>query len=334
MLPSVKLLGIKNMNRTHAIFCAALFSWIGVILLWPRPFSQSESSSLVSQGSGLYGTSLTQANFGLLGVDFYESQAGKKRWKISSEFGELHRKENYAFMKQVSAVFFAEANQNEVYTKSDFGRSYLNRDAVELEGHIEIHSKQGYLFQMERLNYDTKKHEFTTNDLVHMRGPDAAEPTMYLDGIGLKGELDREYFFLKKDVVGRKRLKTMEWLNVKSKEGEFFTDRGQANFMGKVVSRSPTADIFSDRLEVINQDERELITAMGNVTLKNRNRTGKAQNAYIEMGSSKILLAGNAQISQPSEKSGRPNVLKGNRITLYTDDDRIEVEGAEGQVEQ
>ena len=52
---------------------------------------------------------------------------------------------------------------------------------------------------------------------------------------------------------------------------------------------------------------------------------GYAQKAYLEIGGSEIILEGNARI----EADG--NIIKGNRIKLFSDEDKIEVENAEGK---
>jgi LPS export ABC transporter protein LptC len=301
--------------------------WLLLLILWPKPTNVPTSEDGLrhnSTGEGLYKAATTKANFGLLGVNFYESHEGKRRWNIQSEYAELHRKENYAFLQIVQTKFFAEKTGNIVYTQSDTGRAWTDKSLVELEGNVSITSRRGYRFTMDKLLYDGKSHEFTSEDTINMAGPDAKHPVMFLRGVGLSADIDREHFIIKKNVRGRKALKEGNWLRITSKVGEFFTDENRAVFIGSVHSVLPSAIIDSDIFEMTIAEDKDELHAKGNVILRNKDRIGKAQNAYLEVGGNEIILEGKAQIDSAD------NHLKGRRIKLFTDDDRIEVEEAEG----
>jgi LPS export ABC transporter protein LptC/lipopolysaccharide transport protein LptA len=302
--------------------------WFSVVLFWPRSSNnnrdQEEGSQNLAQ-EDLYRANLTQANFGLLGVRFYESVEGQPRWKIESQFAELHRKENYAFLKGVTAIFFSEATQNKILTKSDYGRSWSEKNYVELDGNVSIESGQGYLFWMNHLNYDGKKHEFSSNDTVQMKGPNINRPIMFLKGTGLNAQINKEHFILNQNVSSQKKLENGQWLKIFAKAGEFFTNESRAVFIGGVKSMMPDIKITSDIFELSSEEGQENVQAFGNVILKNKDRIGYAQKAYLEIGGSEIILEGKARI----EADG--NVIEGKRIKLYSDDDKIEVEEAEGR---
>lgn len=307
----------------------ALGLWFLLVLLWPRSsndFSKMEQSapSSLSQEE-LYRSTITDANFGLLGLRFYESVEGQPRWKIESQFAELHRKENYLFLKSVSADFFSEATQNKILTQSDYGRSWTEKNYVELDGNVSIKSGKGYLFWMEHLNYDGKNHEFTTKDTVHMKGPNVDRPIMFLKGTGLTAQISKEHFILNSNVSSQKKLQNGQWMKVLSKAGEFFTHDSRAIFFGGVKSSLPNATITSDVFEFSSEEGQENVQAFGNVVLRNKDRIGYAQKAYLEVGGSEIILEGKAKL----EADG--NTIEGKRIKLYSDDDKIEVDEAEGK---
>lgn len=306
--------------------------WILTVVLWPTPSNVASIREFgdprQATGEGLYKASLTGANFGLLGVQVFETNDGKKHWNIRSRFAELHRKENYAFMKEVDADFFAEKTGNVVTTKSDYGRSLIEKNLVELEGNVAIRSKRGYLFTMDKLNYDGNTHGFSTEESVQMKGPDISKPSMFLRGTGLNADIDREHFILKRNVNAQKKLKSSEWLRVQSRSGEFFTDENRAVFIGKVRSVLPNTHIDSDIFEMSMNQERELLTARGNVKLTSRDRIGRADNVELEIGGNKIVLEGKARIES------KDNQIAGKRIVMYTDEDRVEVQEAEGKLRQ
>lgn len=313
--------------KTRLIY-AFTAMWFAAIVFWPRSSNNAQDKEEHSQNlaqEDLYRANLTQANFGLLGVRFYESVEGQPRWKIESQFAELHRKENYAFLKGVTANFFSEATQNKILTKSDYGRSWTEKNYVELDGNVSIESGQGYLFWMNHLNYDGKKHEFSSNDTVQMKGPNVNRPIMFLKGTGLNAQINKEHFILNQNVSSQKKLENGQWLKILAKAGEFFTNESRAVFIGGVKSTMPDIKITSDIFEVSSEEGQENVQAFGNVILKNKDRIGYAQKAYLEIGGSEIILEGKARIESDD------NVIEGKRIKLYTDDDKIEVDEAEGR---
>lgn len=316
------------MQKTRRITLWLAVTWFVLLLVWPKtsdiPIREDLDHKGESPGEGLYKAKITNANFGLLGVEFYESNENKRRWHILSKFAELHRKENYAYMKDVTANFYAERTGNLIVTKSDYGRSWTDKNLVELEGNISIESKRGYLFTMEHLNYNGVTHEFQTEDVVHMKGPNVKNPTMLLKGTGLTADIDQEHFLLKKNVTGQKRMKKNEWIKINAKSGEFFTDESRAVFVDNVKADMPKANIKSDIFEISGAEENETLEARGNVVLKSRDRMGFAENAYLQTDGDKITLEGKARIQ------AKDNLITGRRIIMYTDNDRIEVIEAEG----
>ena len=308
--------------------------WIGVwftgLLFLPRgtndgpvPTGETKSSS-----ESLYKSRLTEANFGLLGVQSYETNEGKRRWNIRAKFAELHRKENYAFLKDVDTDFFAEKTGNIINTRSDYGRSLVDKHRVELEGHVTIHSRQGYLFNMERLTYLSESHAFTTEERVQMKGPNPQRPQMLIRGTGLQGDIDTEHFFLRRNVSALKKMKSNEWLRIQSKSGEFFTQSQRALFNGDVHSTLPSMTIESEKFELGVEKNAERVSADGSVLLYHKDRVAHANHLEIELGGNTIILEGQARIDS------KGNQIRGKRILLFTDDDRVEVEEAEGDLSQ
>lgn len=311
---------------------SALSLWFLLIVLWPRSSNNLHpDEAQESSHEGLYKSQLTSANFGLLGVSFFESQNNQRKWNIEAKFGELHRKENYAYLQDVTTYFFSDKTNNKVTTKSDYGRSWTNKNLVELEGNVTVRSQKGYLFNMDKLNYDGNSKEFTTEDVVTMRGPDEDRPTMQLKGTGLLANLEREHFIIKKSVSAVKKLKNGKSMRIASKTGEFFTNENRAVFINKVHSEMPNSTVIdSDVFEMVTDGSGEKLEARGNVKFDSKERFGKAENLYLEVGGTEIILDGRAEIISKENKSR----LAGRRIKLYTEDDRVEVEEAEGSTEK
>jgi LPS export ABC transporter protein LptC len=306
--------------------------WALLLLVWPssthQPSGEESRTPESKTGEGLYKSVSTKANFGLAGVRYYESSQGVKHWHIESKFAELHRKENYAFLTDVKAEFFAKNTGNVVTTKSDYGRSWDDKNIIELEGHVTIQSKKGYLFEMDKMNYNSTHHEFTSEDFVRMKGPNASKPSMSLSGVGLQADINREEFLLKKKVSAERKMKGTGALKIVSDSGQFFTHESRSVFMGNVNARMPSTSITCDVFELSMDQDDETVAASGNVFLRNRGRIASAESALIELNGTEIILEGRARIDSED------NRIEGRRIKIYTDDDRIEVDEASGSSKQ
>lgn len=308
-------------------FTALLVAWALLLIAWPSSTpsgAPSDNSESQKAGEGLYKAVSTKAAFGMSGVRYYESSQGRKHWYIESKFAELHKKENYAFLTDVKAQFYAKTTGNVVTTQSDYGRSWTDKDLIELEGHVSIRSQKGYLFEMDKMNYFSKTHQFISEDFVKMRGPDIHKPVMLLSGTGLEADIDREEFLIKKDVVAEKKIKNSKSLKIRSKMGQFFTHESRSVFIENVRAKMPDTSIECDIMELSLNEEQESIAAQGSVRLINQDRIATAETALIELGGTEIILEGKAKIDS------KDNIIEGRRIKLFTDDDRIEVEEASG----
>ncbi len=307
-----------------AIYLGAAL-WVFALWFIPVAVDRPQSNSTVERSSELYEWQGTKANFGMLNARFYETLEDKSRWKIHSEFAELHRRDDYTYMKTVVAEFTSMKSGNVVRTQSDYGRSYLSRKVVEMNGDVRITSKQGYLFRMESLTYSGRTRQFQSPDLVRMEGPDPARPRMRLRGMGMNGNVDNEYFFLKKQIHAERRLGTTgEWLKIDSQTGEFFTGEQRSIFSGKVKALMPKMTVDCDKLRLVLSGDTEDIEARGNVKILTRGRTAYADTASLVVGGNQILLEGKARVDS------KDNQIRGKKILLFTDEDRIEVEEAEG----
>jgi len=298
--------------------------WILAWVLFPISINQYPAPLRPETREGLYKASLTRAGFGLLGIHYYESKGDAKHWNMVSKFAELHRKENIANLEEIDADFYAQKTGNTIKVHATRGTSYIDKNVVELFGDVKIHSAKGYLFEMNSLTYSGKEHQFHTNDWVEMRGPNPDKPQMTLLGQGLIAIIDEERFSLKRNVSAQKKLTGKNLIRIFSQRADFYTDEGKANFEGKVRTFLPELTLRSQELELYSSEKNEKIVARGNIYLENKDRIGRAQYTSIDLSENKIILEGNAQLKTKN------NDLQGRRIILYTDEDQVEVEGAQG----
>jgi lipopolysaccharide transport protein LptA len=144
----------------------------------------------------------------------------------------------------------------------------------------------------------------------------------------MKAFIDSEHFMIRKNVFSKKKIKNSDWMYVNAMKGEFFTSQNRAIYQGNVKSRMPDLTILGQKLEIkFNEKEGDSFFVQDKVQMYHKNRHAKAERAFIEMSSNKILLEGNASVDS------KGNIISGKKITLYMDEDKIDVEDAEGRIQ-
>lgn len=303
----------------------------GFLIGFPSPcneptLAESYLGHQTKSAENLYQSKHTKAAFGMSKVHFLESQGNKPSWEIKSEFGELYRKENYAFLTIVDVLFFSDKTGNKIKSRSQHGTAYLSKNEIALEGNVQIESQKGYLFTIEKLLYDGNKHTFSSEEEVEMVGPNPERPQMKLLGKGFHGNLDDEEFGVRKNVRAEKKIKEGNVMRIRSHAGKFYTNDQVAIFTGGVKTNLLKLEVFSDYLKLKLEEEDEAsIEARGKVRLKQKKMDGRAQVMKLSTTSSAIILEGEAVVNTED------NQMRGERVILYPEEERVEVHQAQGK---
>ncbi|MCB0418792.1 MAG: LPS export ABC transporter periplasmic protein LptC, partial [Bdellovibrionales bacterium] len=245
----------QNQNR-KVILWVGTSVWAAALWFWPAAVESERGLTPREPNSKeqLFRSTLTDAQLGILGFHLYETREGKRYWNIESQFAELYRESNQTLMRKVTAEFFSQNSDNVVTTRGDRGRSEIEKNLVELEGNVFVSSRRGYVFNLDEVTYRGNTHELQSDSPVSMKGPDPELPTMYIKGDGLQAFINEEFYKVRKNVRGRKRLSDQRWLHIASTSGEFFPDYERARFYGKVRSSIQDLEIDSERLEVATSE--------------------------------------------------------------------------------
>jgi lipopolysaccharide export system protein LptA len=95
------------------------------------------------------------------------------------------------------------------------------------------------------------------------------------------------------------------------------------DFSGNVVAKREDMVIFSDRISAYYTEQGKIrqTIARGNVKINQQDRTATCQVATFSQPSQTIVLTGKPKVWQDK------NILSGDRIIIYLEEDRIVVEG-------
>lgn len=126
-------------------------------------------------------------------------------------------------------------------------------------------------------------------------------------------------------------------IHIKSDRMEAMDKNGTVIFKGNVIAVKGDLTINADRLDVIYTEKKEKksggrqrrvlkkIVATGHVKIVQGKKVGTGQKAIYDKQAEKLVLTGDAQVWEGS------NRIKGNRITLYINEDRSVVESSGSQ---
>lgn len=126
-------------------------------------------------------------------------------------------------------------------------------------------------------------------------------------------------------------------IHIKSNRMEAMDKNGTVVFKGNVIAVKGDLTINADRLDVIYTEKKtgskegkqrrvlKKIVATGHVKIVQGKKVGTGQKAVYDKRAEKLVLTGDAQVWEGS------NRIKGNRITLYINEDRSVVESSGSQ---
>ena len=118
-------------------------------------------------------------------------------------------------------------------------------------------------------------------------------------------------------------------LRVRSSRMKFDYEQGELAYVGSVHVAQGSIRLQADELQIRFEPQRtgalRTIRASGNVQIQQRNETATGDEAVYDPAAATLTLTGNVRLG-----SG-PNSLQGERVVVYIDEDRTEIQGAAAQ---
>jgi len=118
-------------------------------------------------------------------------------------------------------------------------------------------------------------------------------------------------------------------IHITSDRMEGFNKKNLVIFYGNVKATRADTTIWADRMDIsFDREEKKIdkIVAFGNVKVNQEDRNAVASKATYFENSKKIVLEGNPKLWQ------KEDILKGDRITLFLNEDRMLVETADARI--
>ena len=119
-------------------------------------------------------------------------------------------------------------------------------------------------------------------------------------------------------------------IRIKSDSMEADSGRGIVTFKGNVNARQDDVTIMSQSLKVSYGGDSEIdtIEALEDVRIDRQGRAATAEKAVYYPGRKEIVMEGDPRVWRDG------NLVQGERITLFLDSDRMDVEGAKAFIDE
>lgn len=121
----------------------------------------------------------------------------------------------------------------------------------------------------------------------------------------------------KAETPGREAVITASRIEFDNKEGVILFDENVLVDDSQFVMRADRLLVFMEGTNDVQQ-----LMAVGHVSITNENRSASCDKAVYTKKDGQIVMTGNARLLQ---KGGQAGEVTGNRITIWLDDERIEV---------
>ena len=116
-------------------------------------------------------------------------------------------------------------------------------------------------------------------------------------------------------------------IDITSDTVEAETKTNRVIFKGNVVAKQEDTTLYANTLTILydpNTKKLKEIIAVGNVKVVQLDRRATGQKATFDQDKNKVVLDGDAVVREGA------NVIRGERITFYVDEERSVVEGGKG----
>lgn len=194
---------------THMVETVANMKWYGFVLL-----------SLVIGGTALYlmgwrGEAVpmqaavpSQAvakepppRSQMQGVRLIEQADQSTAWEMMAEQAEFSEDANLAVARGVRAQLFQD---DTALLSLQANRSIVRRDTgnITMQGQVRLRHQDGYTMTTQTLDWVAEARQLRTDEAVELEGP-----SVYITGIGLQSDVDRQRFHLERDVHASFRLR-------------------------------------------------------------------------------------------------------------------------------
>jgi LPS export ABC transporter protein LptC/lipopolysaccharide transport protein LptA len=298
-------------------FCLAYFAYFKI-----KNILSSDEKIFPTILLGEEGPSMT-----IKGFKLEESKGERLEWVLSANEARMFKNKGEILFTVVNTEVLGDGNKRESYTiKSDNGTYYTKQDKMNFNGNVGMQTSNGYDFVTDDVFYMAKEKKLETDKDVIIKGTSQKGEKIYVSGKGLKGDVNASDFKIMDNAV----TKLGDNLEVQSQSALVNTKDSTAVFVEKINAKKGNVRIKGDKLEVsyTNKGDVNDIDVAGNVRLNIEKKLALCDNAVIKGSSNEIVLTGKPELHMAGD------IMVGEKIVFFTDNDEVYVERVKADVSQ
>ncbi len=128
-------------------------------------------------------------------IKYTESEGGKTLWEIEAEEAKFFKDKAKTEFKKINVTFYYKEDY-ELILSGDRGDLNTETKNIVIRDNVKLNVEDNYTLTTDSLNYNSEKHEITTEDPIEVSGPDVS-----FHGNGLAFDLSSEELFINSKVV-------------------------------------------------------------------------------------------------------------------------------------
>lgn len=264
-----------------------------------------------------------------------ETDGMKLTWMLDADMAEIYNTKNIIQFFGIKTRVNTNDLKGTYYDISaSKGVYYTDTSKIVMNGDVSIDTSNGYTFSTDAVLYDAKTKNVNTDFKVTAFGPKKSKEPIFVEGVGLLGDINKGIFSISKDVkTVRKSMETS--FGVKSESAVFNTKKDAVFFAGNVRAEKGNMDIKGESLDLKYKDSGEMDTMVvqENVIIDipenaDNHKVAYCQKAVIGEEPDQIVLSGKPRLHLNED------IITGKRITFFTNNDEVSVEGVRAEVSE
>ena len=253
------------------------------------------------------------------GLVLEQTNGNKIEWVLNSKYANVFGTPGSQIVfSDVKAFVYGTKDPSEIYTINSLGGTYWTKDdKIDLSGNVVLGTAKGYSFYTDEALYDINKKKISTKSNVSAKGSADKGERLYVEGVGLKGDVAEGDFYLIDKVIATLGTK----LNIKSKKAVFNTKKNNVTFDGGVSAQKEKVNISGGKLSVVYSKKGEMndMNVEGDVAIKMNKKRALCDHAVIKANSDEIVLTGKPEFHSGSD------IIVGEKIVFFTDSEEVYV---------
>lgn len=300
---------------------------IQVVLVAPRVVRESDDKDAPVPVGPIASSPVDQS---LHGMHMVETQE-RMKWELWADQAESLKAKDLLRLVHVKALFFAQHGVTFTVT-GDRGIVHVKSKNLRVEGSVVTKTSNGYVFNSDDLNYDSKTRTLSTDSKVTVWGPrERGKVSLRLSGTGMNAPLDEGTMDILKDVHARKKIENGRTAYIKSDRSRFSAKDRSALFEGNVVLDLDTMRITGPQARFDYDKSSDIvrsITVDGGARVSDTDKWATSKSLKIDFHDDRFVLTGSPRVVQNNDE------LRGEKIVFLDGGKRVQVFKARATVDE